>query len=387
MSEGENRLLFAHVLRGVAAVLVVASHFFDGFWTETTIAPAMIAAPPHAWMVPAVVSAVVAVAPQHALGHLGVAIFFLISGFVIPFSIERQSRLGFLVARALRIWPTYLAGFAVSVAAIVISARWHAMPLPFAWSSVALQSLFVGDLAWRPTIDGVVWTLEIEMRFYLLMLLLAPAIRRGRLAPILAVAGGCLLFGSVVSGVLPQGSGGWHLYFALLALTLTAQMLPYMFIGTVLHLLHRGAIGARAAGVAAALLFVAMALQWPTGLIAGSTRVGLVCYALAAVFFAACWRWGRAMRRAPRPLMWLADVSYPLYAVHGMAGFVIMRLLLERGAPGNVALFVATCLALVTAYGLHRAVEEPTHRLGRLWGRRISAMRVAALATVSPPAA
>ncbi len=375
MSEAGNRLLFAHVLRGIAASLVVVSHLYDGFWTETVVAPSMIAAPQHAWALPAIVSAVVALAPQHATGHVGVAIFFLVSGFVIPFSVERQSRLGFLVARAMRIWPTYAAGFAVSVAAIVVSARYHAMPLPFRWSSAVLQALFVGDLAWRPTIDGVVWTLQIEVRFYLLVLLLAPAIRRGALAPILAAAAGCLLFGSVVNGLLPQGFGGRHLYLAMLAMTLTAQMLPYLLIGTVLHLLHRGTVGVRDATVAIALLFVAMALQWPAGLVAATLRTGLVCYALSVVVFVACWRGNRRMHAAPRVLVWLADISYPLYAAHAMLGFVVLRLLLEGGVPAYAALPLVTLLVLAAAQALHRLVEEPTHRMGRAWGRRISAAR------------
>ncbi len=373
MSEGANRLLFAHVLRGIAVSLVIGAHYFDGFWTEPVIAPAMIAAPPHAWAVPSLIKAIVTVAPQHALGHLGVSIFFLISGFVIPFSLERQSRLGFLVARVLRIWPTYVAGFAVAVAAIALSAHWHGMPLPFARGTVPLQALFVSDIAWRPTIDGVVWTLQIEVRFYLLMLLLAPAIRRGALAPVLVAGGACLLFGSIVFGVLPPGFGGHGFYVAMLALTLTSQMLPYLLIGTVLHLLHRGTIGPRAAFVAMVLLFAATALQWPVGLIAPSARTGLVCYALMVAAFVACWRWGRTMRSAPWVLIWLADISYPLYAVHAMLGFVLLRVMLERGVPAYVALLVTTCAALAAAQVLHVLVEAPTHRLGRAWGRRLSA--------------
>jgi peptidoglycan/LPS O-acetylase OafA/YrhL len=37
----------------------------------------------------------------------------------------------------------------------------------------------VRDVAGWPSLDGIVWTLEIEVKFYLLCALLAPALRRG----------------------------------------------------------------------------------------------------------------------------------------------------------------------------------------------------------------
>ncbi len=40
-------------------------------------------------------------------GAFGVALFFLISGFVIPLSFQSYGRLDFLVARFFRIYPTY----------------------------------------------------------------------------------------------------------------------------------------------------------------------------------------------------------------------------------------------------------------------------------------
>ena len=43
-------------------------------------------------------------------GPFGVALFFVISGFVIPFSFETYGRLDFIVARFFRIYPTYLTG-------------------------------------------------------------------------------------------------------------------------------------------------------------------------------------------------------------------------------------------------------------------------------------
>ncbi|MCQ4062259.1 acyltransferase, partial [Klebsiella pneumoniae] len=49
--------------------------------------------------------------PQFNWGAFGVALFFLISGFVIPFSFVKATWLSFLVGRFFRIFPLYAVGF------------------------------------------------------------------------------------------------------------------------------------------------------------------------------------------------------------------------------------------------------------------------------------
>jgi peptidoglycan/LPS O-acetylase OafA/YrhL len=56
-------------------------------------------------------------------GPAGVALFFLISGYVIPFSLRGRSRAAFLGARAVRLLPTFWAGFAVQVVVRLIALR------------------------------------------------------------------------------------------------------------------------------------------------------------------------------------------------------------------------------------------------------------------------
>ena len=64
-------------------------------------------------------------------GHFGVALFFIISGFVIPFSVASTTRAGFAVARVLRIWPTYLAGLAIAIFCVVINSGLSGKSFPY----------------------------------------------------------------------------------------------------------------------------------------------------------------------------------------------------------------------------------------------------------------
>src|SRR4029079_12431822 len=71
---------------------------------------------------------------------------------------------------------------------------------------------------------------------------------------------------------------------------------------------------------------------WSRGPLAVDFDAGVVSYAVALGVFASCYTW-RSRIVARGPLSWLADASYPLYVVHAIPGYAVMRLALEAGLP------------------------------------------------------
>src|SRR5262245_66328571 len=81
-----SRLLFLDALRGIAAMAVFISHAAE------RVSPILRDI----------------VHTRFDLGHFGVTLFFLCSGFIIPFSLERQNSLPrFWIIRAFRLYPLY----------------------------------------------------------------------------------------------------------------------------------------------------------------------------------------------------------------------------------------------------------------------------------------
>ena len=218
-----DRISFAHLLRGIAALSVVLFHYLGIFWARPEGVASLLNAPVLA--VPAPIAFLAAIFTPNdvfSVGHFGVALFFLISGFVIPFSFSRQTRLGFFVARAWRLWPTYATGLTLTLlwlfaVTTVFGRAWPHAPQVLLWH----YALGVRDIAGSPSLDGIVWTLEIEIRFYLLCLLLAPALRSGRsLWPV--AAAGTLIAGTAAVDVwwagAPGARGAWTIPAYILSL-------------------------------------------------------------------------------------------------------------------------------------------------------------------------
>ncbi|WP_458093816.1 acyltransferase family protein [Roseomonas sp. WA12] len=367
LAEPPPRMAFAHGLRGLAALSVLLSHYTEHFWDFREVAAAFLGAP--AWAGPAPwLAGLHRALPEGFAGHFGVALFFLISGFVIPFSLLGRSRAGFALGRLLRIWPTYAVGLSITMLAVWACARHFGSPVPFGALQWAAQLLFIRDLLGLPSIDGIVWTLEIELRFYLLCLVLAPALRVGRARPVLSAALG-LAGATALLAALPLPPGGRA---AAGELGVSAQMITFMLLGTLFYAWHRGTEDRVLLLGGGAALLVLFALQWAGGVMAGQLAPGLVAYGAALALFAGCFVARGRIGRVPGLADALARISYPLYVVHGVAGYAVIRLLLEAGWPPMAAILAATSLALAAAIALHLLVEVPTQRAAQHLGRQSS---------------
>lgn len=343
-----QKVQFANALRGIAAIIVVFSHYLGLFWFARPDVSSLTGLPPLPDHLAAPAATYIFTLPQPIhFGPLGVAIFFLISGFVIPFSFERQSRLQFALARILRIWPTYTVGFIVSVVVLYLADRYFGTSLPFSFATALSQSVlglrtFFGEAA----VDPVVWTLEVEIKFYALAFLLGPLL--GRASAV------CFMVPAIV----------WLLAFSQFlphSLAVASPYIVFMFAGTAFNFWFRGKLGAISTAAAVIALMIGAGsivpppdLQWWS-----------INYGAALIVFTASVLGSRFFRPS-RITTFLADISYPLYVVHSFIGYAVMTILIQSLAvDSTLAIMIALLVAIVVAWSIHIFIETPTQRLGK----------------------
>ncbi len=120
-------------------------------------------------------------------GYLGVDIFFVISGFVIPWSLYRSRYVvrdyaRFLLKRNVRLYPPYLASIAITILAtsFVLVPLFHVPRMTVTGRDLLLHFAYLNDLAGVHWINVVYWTLAIEFQWYLLAGLVLPLLASGR---------------------------------------------------------------------------------------------------------------------------------------------------------------------------------------------------------------
>ncbi|UVK45697.1 acyltransferase [Mesorhizobium sp. AR07] len=366
--EDNGKIEFANSLRGIAALLVVVAHHFIVFWRLRDTAAAQMHAPvlsAFEFPTPSYVYAVDSI-PALGLGAVGVALFFLISGFVIPFSFQKTTGPVFLIGRFFRLVPTYAVAFSVTLLAIFVGTRYFGLPWPYDWQSVLIHYMpGLRDIAGSPGIDGIVWTLEVEVKFYLICAVLSQLLMRHSklvfLAPVLLfVFALCVL------------TGGYAFALPLVFAT-CFQYVIFMFIGVAFHYHYVGKLSQLEMTALGVSLLGAFGILWVLSNDGPDTVKGWN-YALAIVLFAAAAKFRHRFKRTA-VLGFLADISYPLYACHAIAGYIALRILIDLGVNVWVAHFSVFCGVVFAAWLIHILVEAPSHSVGRKVVKALSRSR------------
>ena len=399
----EGRLAWLDALRGFAALCVVFDH-------GSTLLLLPVRSFLYQWL---------------NLGQYGVFVFFLVSGYIVPASLERKGSVrGFWISRAFRLYPMFLVVLVLSAVAYetghgtVANAGKHPLTAILGWLFM-LQNLLAGL-----NVPVVTWTLSYEMVFYLLLAaLFSWGIHRRSGWYATAFAVGAVALG----GVLPMGAlGHWsdgpeHGQLALDAVT-DALVLAGLGL-TVLSRSWLARAGASLAGVVA-LVLVTVNQTYPypwsgcviLGLMFTGTLIyrvwgegppsdmrrrlaagGLAVFIFAMLTFAGIWhgaqghedhhwqvQWatsvllagatfavGLAVRRVriPRWCAWLGMISYSLYLLHPLvfnAYRSVPVLHHKHTMPDQVLFFIGLLAVIIGLSALaYYLVEKPMQRLGR----------------------
>jgi peptidoglycan/LPS O-acetylase OafA/YrhL len=175
-----GRLAWLDVLRGVAALCVVFDHF-------GSFVPPRIQATVSQWFDP---------------GSYGVFVFFLISGYIVPASLERKGSVRtFWVSRMFRLYPLYLLAVGIAVALWMTHVGGLRGEESDPATSVLSQMLMMSNVLAGTNLPNVVWSLSYEMIFYLLLtaLFMARVHRRSS-----QYALGFAVAAVALGGLLPQ---------------------------------------------------------------------------------------------------------------------------------------------------------------------------------------
>lgn len=346
-----ERIEFANTLRGFAAISVMIAHYLMVF---PHIQGAIAGFSPLPNPVLKHVEQFVTLGIPHLnYGPLGVAIFFLVSGFVIPISLEKYSgkfgAISFLIARAFRLWPLYAVA-AIFSATIIWLSHWH-NNAEFRWTAgeILLTTTLFRDWIGIQQLDGIVWSLEVEVKFYLLCAIFSASVRQAR--PSVALFVTPLVFLGYYYKV--EFPNSWNPPSNFL---FPAPFIAFMTIGTAFYGLMKRKISARYAVTWTALALLLFC--------ASSRSIELtINYTLATIIFGSSFMLREKFKPTP-VLSQLADISYPVYAIHAVFGYVGMRVMMGAGVDSWKAVAIMVVLVVALASMLHVCVERPSRVVG-----------------------
>ncbi|MEQ1949301.1 MAG: acyltransferase [Bryobacteraceae bacterium] len=308
------RLRSIQVLRGLAAFAV--------FWHHLTIEAESLV-----W--------------SGRYGKFGVEVFFVISGFIIPYSLFRASYTlrsipKFLLKRLVRVDPPYIASIVVAillpwVSTLIPGFRGTAPPLlPAQWLA---HLAYLNVYFHYPWLNDVYWTLAIEFQFYLLI---------GLLFPVLVARNNIVRVGSLCAvGLLYLYRSPVHL----------SGYIHYFMVGIALFQYRVGLLSRTIWWlVTISLLMWAAGSEGVAGAIAASMSAAAISSELPPIPF----------------LEWLGALSYTLYLFHYpiLRRIVHLGLRLDNSDIWRLGLMViATAVTVACSRALYLMIEKPSQEM------------------------
>lgn len=336
IEKGEIKSIVA--IRGVAVLLVMLCHLFsDQALDITTTGLSHV---------------------TRSMGHIGVTLFFTVSGFVLPYSMYRSDYhfSGFpryLLRRAVRIEPPYLVSI-VLVLVCMFAKELIGQSVNYNGDALGVftQVLYLNDILGLPWLNIVYWTLALEFQFYLLIGLVFPLLKHLEASQLIA---GLVM----ICALKLLGTGNvWIFYY-----------LPFFVIGYGFCAYQLKKI---TSGHLTGFLFICILMNS----FHNDTLyaiIDVVTIGLFIVFFC------REKVGFPSWLLFVGQISYSVYLIHNImvAGLGTLDPL-QLGLTVRIILSILTLLlAFIPSFLFYKYVEKPFHLKAQMIRKRDRIRRLA----------
>ncbi|WP_323590225.1 acyltransferase family protein [Aliarcobacter butzleri] len=353
----KQQYLLLQVLRAYAAFLVIYEHLFGSFidliQKDSNI---------YSKFISNYIFSPLGIADQG--GGLGVVQFFILSGFVITMVGLRETRFEFAVKRFLRILPPIF--FALTIIATLYwilyffnmtsfidmhSSQW---PSLVSWNDFNLISFLKNLFLVNVNMNMVMWTLRIEIIFYILIFLCLPIIKKKPIKFYVIIS---LIY--IIAYVLDITSKYYFGSYGELYGKIYGQFeyVIFLFLGSLFYLWYDNKINSTSFIILSGNFFI---LIWDNEL----SRYIFLSYILIvfSIYF-------NNKIQVNKLLQYFGNISYSTYLNHQTIGTILMSIFISKFgySSNNFLFFFITILLLILFISSvsFKYIEQPSQQFAR----------------------
>lgn len=328
MKDPGSRILELDALRGLAAVAVMLFHYTSRFQRLYGFEEAM---PFEFWY-----------------GRMGVELFFMISGFVIFMTLERtHTGMDFVVSRFSRLFPV----FWVAILVTFSSTLFCSLPgREVQFYDAILNLTMVPRFFAAPMVDGVYWSLEKELLFYLAMFMLF----KFSLLHYVRQAFALWLITALTLPILAHFCGfDQSIFFKVTKEFLLLRHISFFSFGIVFYgRLMRGRFDHWDA------IIITLAMSRVSVFYSFDEIILVFIYLLIFTLLI----YSRLGFLSHPVFIFLGAISYSLYLIHQNIGYIVIRAVDSLTGSPYAAVLAAIVVSLILASALTFLIERPAIR-------------------------
>lgn len=290
-------------------------------------------------------------------GEFGVCVFFVISGFIIPYSMNRggyqfQDFKPFIFKRIIRIEPVFILSILFTVSMMVLMSKmpeqyWNWGIYKVDFTNFLLHiGYFINFLPNEKWINPVYWTLGIEFQYYVLIGLIFPLFIRKKKS-----LNALYLF--LITVIC------WGIFLFLMKDTylrydsLIFRYFPIFLSGISLFQLKTDRIDKYTFAIFNLLILALCYTEFPPRVIVA------ILFSLIVLF---------TMKRSPKFFLFLGKISFSMYLIHIPVETLFTKLIIphfQDDLSRTILIFLAIIPILAVSWLFYEFVEEPCLRLSK----------------------
>ena len=307
-------------------------------------------------------------------GGLGVVQFFLLSGFVITMVAMRETRSEFMIKRFFRIFPLLFLSLMIITALYwalyylnlteYIDIHSQSWPSLVSWNEFGLYSFFKNLFLINVNMNMVMWTLRIEIVFYIIIFLFLPFFKKSPMKFYSFVIT-LYIFGYMLSMLINNYFETYSLLYNKIYNEL--GYIKFLFLGSIFFSWYDKKIKTSHYAIFSAMLLI---LLFDNSLL----RYIVLAYFLLilSIFF-------NEKIYAPKSLVYLGNISYSIYLNHQTICTILIGILVAKfGYSDNkflIIFIVMLFLILTISHLSYHFVERPFQNFARKIIKRFNYVR------------
>lgn len=360
----EKRYKFMDILRITAAFLVMWGHYIsDGTFAESI--PGVVSDNNQlpildwnkhslwkieSWLIDNVHT-------QTAI--VGVLLFFIITGYLIALMLERYTPAQFLVNRLFRIFPTLIVCILINSAFVYFTQGITFKPINFFASMTLTYSILL-----VPPIMGILWTLVVEVVFYLL----AAIIRKFDIYRLIYLY--AAIFAIII--VSAQFKNSYTL-----TLAYNFKFVSYILIGSAIYLsenlknLYNKIMLILSAAVFTFITFKLYSIQFNDTTTYPNIGTHFVVLFIFISLYMIEIKFPVLLEFIAHSLSFLSEMVYPIYLLHVSIGLGFMYILALKGFDQYLIIAGGVIASIIISKIVNIVIEKPAINLGKNINKKI----------------
>lgn len=282
-------------------------------------------------------------------GYMAVAVFFILSGFLMYLKIDNEKPKKFAIKRIIRLYPAFITAMILTTVVMIISGDEFKSKVCNIKEWI-LNLTMLPELFRQKPVDGVYWTLQIEIIFYAIIWLIILMRKQDKIKIVSLI---WISISVIVNVLIIQTD---NLILKAIRIFGITQYCQLFITGIIMCCFYKNENSK--------INYLVLVLCLLNQLISLGLEYTIFLLLFDIVFYFIVIRKIIVYKFINNKfILKISEISYPLYLTHQFIGFAIINKIEKLGLTNEIYIIIPIITAVFIAFIIHKYIEKPSYSI------------------------